>query len=59
MLGAAEFTFVGNVLMGVMAIGGLGAMLYAVGSSLAGTSSNEWKSAGRAETQHGTFKKVA
>ncbi len=59
MLGATEFTFIGNVLMGVMAIGGLGAMLYAVGSSMAGTSSNEWKIAGRAETQRGRFKKAA
>lgn len=59
MLGAAEFTMIGNVLMGVMAIGGLGAMLYAVGSSMVGASSNEWKIAGRAETQHDTFKKAA
>jgi hypothetical protein len=59
MLGATEFTFIGNVLMGVMAIGCLCAMLYAVGSSLAGMSSNEWKITGRAETQHGTFKKAA
>ena len=59
MLGATEFTFVGNVLMGVMAIGGFCAMLYAVGSSMAGMSSTEWKVVGRAETQHGKFKKAA
>ena len=59
MLGATEFTMIGNVLMGVMAIGGLGAMLYAVGSSMTETSASKWKIAGRAETQHGTFKKAA
>lgn len=41
MLGATEFTYIGNVLMGVMAIGGACAMLYAVGSSMAETSSSE------------------
>ncbi len=59
MLGAAEFTMIGNVLMGVMAIGGLCAMLYAVGSSMTEASSNEWKIAGRSETQHGRFKRAA
>ncbi len=59
MLGAAEFTMIGNVLMGVMAIGGLCAMLYAVGSSMTGTSANEWKIAGRAQTQPHAFKKAA
>lgn len=59
MLGAAEFTMIGNVLMGVMAIGGLGAMLYAVGSTMTGASSNEWKVVGRAETQPDTFRKAA
>ncbi|TAL11674.1 MAG: hypothetical protein EPO02_04050 [Nitrospirae bacterium] len=59
MLGATEFTFIGNVLMGVMAIGGLGAMLYAVGRSLTGTSAGERRIAGRRETSHGTFKKAA
>ena len=59
MLGATEFTFIGNVLMGVMAIGGLCAMLYAVGSAMAGTSSNEWKIVGRVETRQDTFKKAA
>ncbi len=59
MLGAAEFTMIGNVLMGVMAIGGLCAMLYAVGRSMTGTSANEWKIAGRTEARHDTFKKAA
>lgn len=59
MLGASEFTYIGNVLMGVMAIGGSCAMLYAVGSSMAGTSSSEWKIAGRTETRPETFKKAA
>ena len=59
MLGATEFTYIGNVLMGVMAIGGMGAMLYAVGSSMSGTSLNEWKTVGRTETQHNTFRKAA
>ena len=59
MLGATEFTYIGNVLMGVMAIGGMGAMLYAVGSAMSGTPSNEWKSVGRTETQHDTFRKAA
>lgn len=59
MLGATEFTYIGNVLMGVMAIGGLGAMLYAVGSSMTETPSNEWKPVGRTETRHDEFKKAA
>jgi len=59
MLGATEFTYIGNVLMGVMAIGGMGAMLYAVGSAMSGTSLNEWKPVGRTETQHNTFRKAA
>jgi hypothetical protein len=59
MLGAPEFTYIGNVLMGVMAIGGVGVMLYAAGSAMSGTSVNEWKSVGRTETQHNTFRKAA
>ncbi|MEK7797526.1 MAG: hypothetical protein AAB274_01750 [Nitrospirota bacterium] len=59
MLGAAEFTYIGNVLMGMMAIGGFCAMLYAVGSAMAETPSNEWKPVGRMETRHDEFKKAA
>lgn len=59
MLGATEFTMFGNVLMGVMAIGGLCGMLYGVGCSMTEASSNEWKIAGRTETEPGTFKKAA
>lgn len=59
MLGATEFTFIGNVLMGVMAIGGICAMLYGVGSALAGSSANEEMIAGAAETRKDTFKKAA
>jgi hypothetical protein len=59
MLGAAEFTYIGNVLMGVMAIGGVGVMLYAAGSAMTGTSVNEWKSVGRTETRHDEFKEAA
>lgn len=59
MLGATEFTYVGNVLMGVMAIGGLGAMLYAVGRSMTEMSENEWTPVERPETRHGEFKKAA
>lgn len=59
MLGAPEFTFIGNVLMGVMAIGGFCAMLYGVGSSMTRASSNDWKIAGRTETQRVAFKKAA
>ena len=59
MLGATEFTYIGNVLMGVMAIGGFCAMLYAVGSAMAGASANEWKLADHAEAPHDEFKKAA
>ena len=62
MLGATEFTVIGNILMGVMAIGGFCAMLYAVGSAMSGTnamSSDQWKIVERTETQSGTVKKAA
>ena len=39
MLGAAEFTMFGNILMGIMAIAGVCSLLYAFGSSLANPSS--------------------
>jgi hypothetical protein len=38
MLGAAEFTMFGNILMGIMAIAGVCSLLYAFGSSLANPS---------------------
>ena len=59
MLGAAEFTYIGNVLMGMMAIGGFCAMLYAVGSAMTETPSNERKPVGRTEVRHDEFKKAA
>jgi hypothetical protein len=43
MLGAWEFTVFGNIFMGVMAIGGVCCMVYAVGTSLTRPSSAEWK----------------
>jgi len=46
MLGAAEFTVVGNVMMGIMAIAGVGAMLYAVGiADHASAVDHSWKKA--------------
>nr|MBI3611593.1 hypothetical protein [Nitrospirota bacterium] len=59
MLGATEFTYIGNVLMGMMAIGGFCAMLYAVGSAMTETPSNEWKPVDRTEARHDEFKKAA
>jgi hypothetical protein len=38
MLGAWEFTVFGNIFMGIMAIGGVCCMVYAVGSSMANSS---------------------
>jgi hypothetical protein len=38
MLGAWEFAIVGNIFMGLMAIGGVCCMVYAVGSSLVNAS---------------------
>jgi hypothetical protein len=43
MLGAWEFTVFGNIFMGIMAIGGVCCMVYAVGTSLSSTNSTEWK----------------
>ena len=59
MLGAAEFTMIGNVLMGVMALGGVGAMLFAVGSSLTHTHRSEWKSVEAPETLPEKIRKAA
>jgi len=59
MLGAIEFTYIGNVLMGTMAIGGACAMLFAVGSAMSETPSNEWEPDGRTEAHHDEFKKAA
>ena len=41
MLGAWEFTIVGNVSMGIMAIAGVCSMIYAVGTSLSPFSTTE------------------
>jgi hypothetical protein len=38
MLGAWEFTIFGNILMGLMAIGGVCCMVYAVGTSMTNSS---------------------
>jgi hypothetical protein len=38
MLGAWEFTVFGNIFMGIMAIGGVCCMVYAVGTSMANSS---------------------
>jgi hypothetical protein len=43
MLGAWEFTVFGNIFMGIMAIGGVCCMVYAVGTSLSSASSTEGK----------------
>ena len=41
MLGAWEFSIFGNVMMGIMAIGGVCCMVYAVGASMTTASSAE------------------
>ena len=41
MLGAWEFTMLGNVSMGIMAIAGVCSMIYAVGTSLSPFSATE------------------
>jgi hypothetical protein len=43
MLGGWEFSVFGNVIMGVMAIGGVCCMVYAVGTSMTSASSAEWR----------------
>ncbi len=43
MLGAWEFTIFGNILMGIMAIGGVCCMVYAVGTSMSSASPAEWR----------------
>lgn len=59
MLGAAEFTMIGNVLMGMMALGGVGAMLFAAGSSLTDTRRSEWTSVEAPETLPDKIRKAA
>jgi hypothetical protein len=39
MLGAAEFTMFGNILMGIMALAGVCSLLYAFGATLSNPSS--------------------
>ena len=43
MLGAWEFAISGNIFMGLMAIGGVCSMVYAVGTSLSHASPSEWR----------------
>jgi hypothetical protein len=43
MLGAAEFTAFGNIMMGIMAVLGVCAMIYAVGTALSHDYPGEWK----------------
>jgi hypothetical protein len=43
MLGAAEFTMFGNIMMGIMAVVGVCSMLYAVGTALSHDYPCEWK----------------
>jgi hypothetical protein len=43
MLGAWEFTIFGNIMMGIMAIGGVCCMVYAVGTSMSNANSTERK----------------
>jgi hypothetical protein len=42
MLGAWEFSIFGNVFMGLMAIGGVCSMVYAVGTSMTNTNPADW-----------------
>jgi hypothetical protein len=59
MFGAQEFTMVGNVVMGMMAIGGVCAMIYAVGSSMTASHSGEWKQTDTSEPTSESYKKAA
>lgn len=59
MLGAPEFTMIGNVVMGVMAIGGVCAMVYSVGSYMTASHPGEWKHAGTEEPTSESYKKAA
>jgi len=43
MLGAAEFTVFGNIMMGIMAVVGVCSMLYAVGTAMSRDYPGEWK----------------
>jgi len=56
MLGGWEFTTVGNILMGIMAIAGVISMLYAVCTSLSSSSQAEWK---RVEEESSEVQKAA
>ena len=59
MSGATEFTVIGNVLMGVMAIGGVCAMVYSVGSYMTASHPSEWTHAGTEEPTSESYKKAA
>ena len=50
MLGAWEFAISGNIFMGIMAIGGVCGMVYAVGTSLSSASPSEWRRLEQAES---------
>jgi hypothetical protein len=52
MLGAAEFTFIGNVLMGVMAICGVVGMIYGLGSYMTNMGRSELRNVEGSETHH-------
>jgi len=56
MLGGWEFTTVGNILMGIMAMAGVISMLYAVCTSLSSSSQAEWK---RVEEESSEVQKAA
>lgn len=59
MLGATEFTMIGNVTMGVMAIGGVCAMIYSVGCYMSGSYQGELQNAEVPEAQSENLKKAA
>ena len=59
MLGADEFTMFGNVMMGIMAIAGVGAMLYAVGQSMTDMHDSDWTIADRSRVPDRPLKKAA
>lgn len=52
MLGAAEFTFIGNVLMGVMAICGVVGLIYGFGSAMTDMGRSESRNAEQADTRY-------
>ena len=59
MLGATEFTMIGNVVIGMMAIGGVFGMLFSVGSYMTASPQVEEKHAGAEEPAPEVLKKAA